>query len=192
MKLLVIVENKFKDVELAIPITIFKTSKQFDVIDYYHPTLKTVTGSDSLVTINNIKNHINPNKYDFVFIPGGAGVQDLRKNKVSINIISEFKRLNKSIIAVCDAPNALKENNIIDNEKFSSYPSSWSTEFRKDNYTKEINSISDNLKFISGNSPYSSTKLAFDALEIFFGKEVALNTFKAYSGQPYINKIEYK
>ncbi|EIE42453.1 hypothetical protein MCANUFG4_00160 [Mycoplasmopsis canis UFG4] len=188
MNLLVIIEDKFKDVELVTPLTIFKTSRQFNKIDFFSPNLKIATGSDGFAKIENILNNIDINDYDLIFIPGGSGAQALRKNQESLKIIKEHFNSGKGIIAVCDAPNVLSENKIITNESFSGYPTNWSVDFRKENWIDQF-VTSENKKLITGNSPFSSTKLAFYALIHLFGYQVALSTYKIFAGKPNAKEI---
>ncbi|WBP84035.1 DJ-1/PfpI family protein [Mycoplasmopsis edwardii] len=189
MNLLVIIENNFKDVELVTPLTIFKTSKQFNKIDFYNPTLKVAKGSDGFAFADNILNEVNIDDYDLIFIPGGSGAQALRKNDKSLNIIKDFyKKEQNKIIAVCDAPNVLSEKSIITNEEFSGYPTDWSIDFRNSNWQDNLVSISKN-KLYTGNSPYSSAKLAFIALIEIFGYKIALSTYKIFAGKPEAKEI---
>ncbi|MCU9936789.1 DJ-1/PfpI family protein [Mycoplasmopsis cynos] len=189
MNLLVIVEDNFKDVELVTPLTIFQTSQKFNKIDFYNPSLKIAKGVNGLAKIENIHNEININDYDMVFIPGGPGSQDLRKNLKSINIIKQlYEKMNKKLVAICDAPNVLSEHKIIQNEKFSSYPTDWSSEYRTSNWTTELISKSNN-KLYTGNSPYSSAKLAFMVIIEVFGYDVALKTYQIFAGSPDAKEI---
>lgn len=188
MKLLVIIEDKFKDVELVTPLTIFKTSNQFNQIDFYNPKLSSATGKDNLAHINKILNNVDIDQYDLIFIPGGPGAQDLRKNIVSLNLVRKHYDAGKPIVAICDAPNVLTEAKVIKNQEFASYPSLWSNNLRKDNWISNLVSYKED-KLITGNSPYASAKLAFITLIKLFGYKVALDTYKSYAGKPDATEI---
>ncbi|QKT05692.1 DJ-1/PfpI family protein [Mycoplasma sp. OR1901] len=183
MKLLVILENNFNDLELVTPITIWSRSNKFEKIDYYNPTLKSAVGQLNLARIDNIKNNVVFSDYDAIFIPGGKGAQVLRNNKQSHDLINKFINNNKFIFAICDAPNALKENNLIPkNTQFTSYPGEWSKLIRETpDYIDTDVIVSNN--FITGSSAMSSEKLAYTVLEQMFDKQTAIDTYNSIIGK---------
>ncbi|WP_406617232.1 DJ-1/PfpI family protein [Mycoplasmopsis adleri] len=122
MKLLVLVHENFNDMELTTVLSVLNKSKEFETVVYFNPNLKIATGQHGVVTLN-LVNDVNYDDFDAIFIPGGQGAKLLRNDPTSIEIIKRFKEKNKYIFAICDAPNVLYENGIIDNQiVYSSYP----------------------------------------------------------------------
>jgi 4-methyl-5(b-hydroxyethyl)-thiazole monophosphate biosynthesis len=67
---------------------------------------------------------INPEKYDYLVLPGGQpGTNNLKNNKKVLDSVRRFQKENKLIGAICAAPTVLQEAGILDNKKVTSYPS---------------------------------------------------------------------
>ncbi|TDV24311.1 4-methyl-5(b-hydroxyethyl)-thiazole monophosphate biosynthesis [Mycoplasmopsis mustelae] len=188
MKLLVFIEDFFNDIELVTPLSIWKKSNKFSQIDFYHHSLKSARGQFGFAQINNILNDINLDEYDLVFIPGGRGAQDLRKNFDALDKIKKLLKQETKIAMICDAPNVLSEHKIIDSS-FTSFPSDWSKEFRKDNYIKTDLVITS--KFMSASSAAVAEKLAYCVLANIFSQQAAIDTFKSITGTTDITYLEH-
>lgn len=65
----------------------------------------------------------DPDSYDAVFLPGGAGVEKLKNNDKVIEIVKAYDKEKKIIIAICAAPLVLEKAGIINGKKVTSYPS---------------------------------------------------------------------
>ncbi|MBN4084109.1 MULTISPECIES: DJ-1/PfpI family protein [unclassified Mycoplasma] len=183
MKLLVILEDNFNDLELVTPITIWSRSNKFEKIDYFNPVLKSANGQLNLAKIDNILNEVDFKDYDAIFIPGGKGAQVLRKNFKSHELINKFVKNQKLVWAICDAPNALKENDLIpENTKFTSFPSEWSKLFRYNKDYEDTDVVVSN-NFITGSSAMTAEKLAYKVLEEIFDKQTAIDTYKSIIGK---------
>ncbi|MBZ4195523.1 DJ-1/PfpI family protein [Mycoplasma tauri] len=122
MKLLVLVHNRFNDTELASVLSTFEKSGEFDEFTFYNPNYIKAQGQHGIINLS-LENDFDFKSFDAIFIPGGAGAKELRNDKISLELIKKFKNDNKYIFAICDAPNVLYENGIIDdNMPYSSFP----------------------------------------------------------------------
>jgi 4-methyl-5(b-hydroxyethyl)-thiazole monophosphate biosynthesis len=66
---------------------------------------------------------IEINEYDFLILPGGQpGTNNLKSNQIIIEWLKKFSNENKMIGAICAAPIILKEANIIQGIRLTSYP----------------------------------------------------------------------
>ncbi|WP_406615256.1 DJ-1/PfpI family protein [Mycoplasmopsis hyopharyngis] len=121
MNLLVLVHPHFNDIELVNTIACLKKANMLTKLTYYNPNHIQATGQYEIVTIN-LENEVDFSKYDALFIPGGKGAQELRKDQKSLAVIDKFIIDKKDIFAICDAPNVLYENGYLDNFNYSSFP----------------------------------------------------------------------
>ncbi|WP_036430231.1 DJ-1/PfpI family protein [Mycoplasmopsis felis] len=189
MNLLVVLEDNYNDIELVTPLSIWKKSNCFNKITFYHPNLKQIQGQFGYSLINTIENNIDINEYDLMFIPGGKAANTLRNNQISKDLISKFFSLNKDILAICDAPNTLREFNVINDEKFTSYPSVWSSQYRiGENYTS--NSVELSNKLITAKSANVAKEFAYKVLNHYFGFDKTKDTYQAISGNQDITELK--
>ncbi|VEU76272.1 DJ-1/PfpI family protein [Mycoplasmopsis columboralis] len=170
MKVLVILENKFNDVELVTPLSCLRRADESVEIDYFNPELTSVSSQYGVITIHNVKNSVNINDYDLLFVPGGPGAQSLRTDEVSLEMIKKFP--NK-IAAICDAPNTLREHDIIDETiQYSAYPSSWAKEFRSNNYQQSyVTNLLSTNKLITARCADAAMQLGYELVNHFYGAE---------------------
>lgn len=168
MKLLVLVHNNFSDIELATVIGVLDKSYEFEKIDYFNYDKSKVIGQHGVVKLE-IKDDIDPEAYDAIFIPGGKSARELREDERSIRLIRKYKAAKKYIFSICDAPNALFETGIIDDSiVYSSYPIS-EIEFRKGKLRNDAHASAQG-KMITGKSPASSIAFALLIVKILFGQ----------------------
>ncbi|EIN14927.1 Hypothetical protein MAGb_5440 [Mycoplasmopsis agalactiae 14628] len=170
MKLLVIVHNRFNDMELVSVLSVLKRSKQIEEITYFNPSYKSATGQHNIVTLD-LVNKIDESYYDAIFIPGGAGAKELREDKESLEIIKNFRKLNKYVFAICDAPNALYENGIItESEVYSSFPIEnidiTCSKNRSDNLVSQSN------KLFTGKAAAAGTELGLLIIKSLYGSQL--------------------
>ncbi|UUD36168.1 DJ-1/PfpI family protein [Mycoplasmopsis citelli] len=170
MKILVVLENRFNDIELTNPLSCLRRADEKLEIDYYHPSLKSIKSQYGLFEITNIKNLVNLDDYDLLFIPGGYAAQLLRSNEEALKLISTFKG---PIAAICDAPNTLREHNLIDqNTPYSGYPSQWSEELRSLNYKPDyVTNLLKDKKLITARCADAGMQLGYELVEHFYGQE---------------------
>ena len=175
MKLLVVVIEKFQEIELYGFLGSLKRSQKVEKITYWNPDGQNeVIGVNQIGSIKTEISNIDVNEYDAIFVPGGAACIALRTNKKAINLINKFVENDKWIFAICDGPNALYDNKIFIDKNYSSYPikniSLVSGKNRNKNY------VSVDGKYITGKCPSASIDLGLKVIEILYGKELAQKT----------------
>ncbi|MDC4163623.1 DJ-1/PfpI family protein [Mycoplasma sp. T363T] len=170
MKLLVLTLKEFQDIELVSFASILTASNKFSKIDYYSPDNQdSVVGQFNVAHIKTIKS-FNVNDYDAIYVPGGVGAIHLRSNQKGLECVKEFVQNNKLVIAICDAPNALSENNILNkDDKYIS----WSDgTMNGANRIKDFNTqLNCSNKLITARCSLTTLELAFYTLEVLFSKE---------------------
>ncbi|ADE19386.1 DJ-1/PfpI family protein [Mycoplasma crocodyli] len=170
MNILVLLHDKFNDVEFTGFMACLIRSGKVKGIQYYNPTLKQVTGQFGLTHLK-INDKFQYELYDAIFIPGGPAAQDLREDKKSLEIVKKFYLDKKYVYAICDAPNALYENDIFDEDvRYSSYPMPNLVASR--NRTEAMVTVGgDHL--ITGRCAMSGVELGIAAVKQLFGEETA-------------------
>jgi protease I len=66
--------------------------------------------------------HIKPEDYDALVLPGGRAPEYLRLNPRVLEIVQHFSKANKPIAAICHAAQILATANVLKGKKCSAYP----------------------------------------------------------------------
>jgi 4-methyl-5(b-hydroxyethyl)-thiazole monophosphate biosynthesis len=66
---------------------------------------------------------IDPRNFDLLLIPGGPGVDGLRKDGRAAVLAREFGAAGKTVAAICAAPLVLKDAGLLDGRKFTAHDS---------------------------------------------------------------------
>ncbi len=72
--------------------------------------------------LNATFDHVKPEDYDALIIPGGRAVEYLRLNPRIIEIVHHFSKTNKPIAAICHAAQVLAAAGVLAGKKCSAYP----------------------------------------------------------------------
>lgn len=181
MKLLVLLIDKYQEIEVYGFLGALNRSKKIEKITYWNPENKNeVVGSNQIGSIKTESGDIDVNNYDAIFVPGGAACINLRTNKKAISLIKEFIKQDKWVFSICDGPNALYDNQINEDKEYASYPieniSQVSSQKRSKNYI-----IADG-KYITGKCPSTSIDLGIKVIEILYGKELATQAYNQLYG----------
>ncbi|SJZ58066.1 DJ-1/PfpI family protein [Mycoplasmopsis verecunda] len=181
LKLLVVLENNFNDIELNSTLSVLLASGQVERYDYFIPKNNVATGQFGVVNIISHKKDINLNDYNAIFIPGGRGAQELRQDTETLNLIKSFYDADKYVFAICDAPNTLMEAKVVPNAVvYSSYPSQWSIPTRGLNRSKELTSV--NRKYITGKNALAATDLGFRIIKELYGQDKMVELYNKING----------
>lgn len=181
MNLLVVTIEGFQEIEMHGVLGVLNRSNKFNKITYWNPDgLNEVSGSNKIGFIKTINGDIDVNNYEAIFIPGGAACLNLRTNKKAIDLIKKFIENNKWIISICDGPNAIYDNNIFIDKKYSSYPIANISNISGKNRTKEY--ICVDGKYITGKCPSASINLGIKVIETIFGAELAQKVYNEVFG----------
>lgn len=181
MKLLVITIENFQDIEMHGFIGTIKRSQKIEKITYWNPNdKKEVWDVNKIGFIKTECGNINVDEYDAIFIPGGAACIALRTDKKAIDLIKEFINKDKWIFAICDGPNALYDNNIFVDKKYSSFPIENIKNFSGKNRNKDFITVDE--KYITGKCPSSAIDLGLKVIEVLYGKDLSNNIYKGLYG----------
>ncbi|WLP85576.1 DJ-1/PfpI family protein [Mycoplasma seminis] len=181
LKILVLVENNFNDIELTSTLSVLKAADVVEQITYFSPEIYQAQGQFGITQLNDVEQMVVFDQYDAIFIPGGRGAQTLRKDKISLQIVKYFYNSNKYVFAICDAPNVLMEAKILKSEcTYSSYPSEWSLSTRGANRSNEMTSVDG--KLITGKNAFAAPLLGLRIIKELYGEELEQATYLRING----------
>jgi protease I len=72
--------------------------------------------------LNATFDHIKPEDYDALVLPGGRAPEYIRLNPRIIEIVHHFSKANKPIAAICHAAQILAAAGVLEGKKCSAYP----------------------------------------------------------------------
>jgi len=121
MKVLIISDDGFEDLELLVPYYRFKEAgMQVDIASKKRGDIKGKHGYE--VTANRMYEEINPDEYDMLFIPGGKAPAKVRKDEAALAITRHFMESNKPVAAICHGPQVLVSAGVMKGRRATSWP----------------------------------------------------------------------
>lgn len=170
MRVLILVLEKYQDIELVGVMATLNNSGHLEKATYYNPNEKTnIFGSNKIGSIMTVSTY-NIEEYDAIFIPGGQSAQELRVNQLALNVVKHFIDNDKYIISMCDSPNALCDAKLLTDKKYVSYPIKDIEKFACANRVANEIVMVDG-KYITGRGPASSLELGLKVIEILISKK---------------------
>lgn len=186
MKLLVILYSDFNDMELVTTLSVIEKAQQNVHFEYINPPSNkdgksfTAVGQHGIVEklIYSDGGDVQIDEYDAVFIPGGKQAKILRQDLAGQELIKKFYDAKKYVFAICDAPNALKDSQIIQEQNYSSYP----IDRLKAGVNRNDKLATVDGKLITGKSPYSAYWFGLTIVKTLFGEKIASQVDLALHG----------
>jgi 4-methyl-5(b-hydroxyethyl)-thiazole monophosphate biosynthesis len=147
----------FEEIEAITPTDIWKRIG-FEVITV-GVNGKQIKGAHGIIITADIEiDEVAPESADAIFLPGGMpGSVNLRDNDKVIEIIQKVYSENKIVSAICAAPIALAKAGILENKKFTCYPS-FEKEINEDLYTNNMVEVTENI--VTGKGPGAAFEFA--------------------------------
>jgi putative intracellular protease/amidase len=174
MRFACLLADGFEDIEaLGTSALLRRAGFEVDFISVYNN--KNVEGSyHTVVTdLKNIKN-LEVDNYDGIFLPGGRAAYALRENEIVKNVVNDFHKHNKWMLAICAAPTIYGLMGLLDNKKYISFPG---TEKEMGNAIRvDAKAVSDG-RFITARSAGAVYDFVFEIIKTING-EAALEKFK--------------
>lgn len=176
MRALMIIPEEFGEMETF---TVLNILRKADI----HVTLASmsasiVTGSCKTRVISDKKlSEIDANSYDIVILPGGPGYKNLLHSLDVLNLVKNFNKQNKIIVAISESPVVLAEAGIIDDKIATVHPG----------YEKKIPRVRDARVVIAKNiltarSASSAADLTLKLVDAITDKSVALRVRRSIDG----------
>ncbi|MDR2377264.1 MAG: DJ-1/PfpI family protein [Puniceicoccales bacterium] len=119
--ILVLLGEKFEEIELVIPVSVWRYARQTVII-------ASCTDSLSVRGVNGVT--VSADEYlrdaevssDILFLPGGDGHETLRKNSLVLEKIRAYAEKKKLIAAICAAPLLLLDCGLLEGRHHTAYP----------------------------------------------------------------------
>lgn len=112
----------FEEIELVTPVDLLRRAGIEVVIASLHR--KTAVGRGGIRVEADVSlAGLNPGTFDLLFIPGGPGVGDLRKDGRAATLAREFAAAGKPVAAICAAPLVLMDAGLLAGKRFTAHQS---------------------------------------------------------------------
>ena len=180
MKVLILYADGFEDVEALATRDVLVRAK-IDVMDVKINESEQLVTSSHKVSISGFKSikNINVDEFNAIILPGGSrGVNNLLNSNEVIELVKEFHNKNKLVCAICAAPMVLDKAGILENKKFTCYPSC--EVGLKGIYTGEEVVVLDRM--ITARSMLYSIPFGLAIIEKLLGKEVRETIYRQIAG----------
>ncbi|MGB9602590.1 MAG: DJ-1 family glyoxalase III [Verrucomicrobiia bacterium] len=111
----------FEEIEFVAPVDIMRRAG-IEVTIVSLTDQKPVVGrSNIVIQAEKLIDEINPDDYGLLFIPGGPGVKEARKNAQLVKLAERFGKSGKFVAAICAAPTILSDAGLLAGRKFTSH-----------------------------------------------------------------------
>ncbi len=121
-RVLCLLNDGFEEIEVVTPVDLLRRAEVEVVIASLGD--KTATGRGGIrIEADTLLADVNPAGFDMLFIPGGPGVWDMRKDGRAAKLAQEFAAAQKSVAAICAAPLILMDAGLLEGRHFTAYHS---------------------------------------------------------------------
>ncbi|MDR0545786.1 MAG: DJ-1/PfpI family protein [Mycoplasmataceae bacterium] len=177
-KIAVLVANKSEEIEVVVPIDIWKRAGLFVKTISIEKKKNVVLARGTKLSCDTTLDQQNLNQFHAIFIPGGAGY--IRFNtelgiKVKTFVQKSFTNKDTWFLAICAAPSLFAHWNVLGNNKITCHPDIDHTSFIKNYVNKDV-VVSHN--FITANAPGTAHTFAFKVVENLVSNKMALEVKK--------------
>ena len=169
-KVLIIISTGFEEIEAVSIIDILRRA-QVEVVIATINDLLTVGANSIVIQANQYLKDIKSfEEFDMVVLPGGAqNTYNLAESELVKTTLQRMKENDKFIGAICAAPYALHEANVL-NEKYTCYPS-FEEKIDSATYLSDEIVVKDS-KVITSQGPATVMQFALELVKTLKGEEV--------------------
>lgn len=167
-KVIIPISNGFEEIEAISIIDVLRRA-DIDVTIAAVKDIQTIGAHDIKITADCKIEDIDAKEFDMIILPGGLpNAFTLAENNNVQNILKQMKEQNKHIGAICAAPYALHQANVL-NKNFTCYPS-FEEKIRQDGYHNEDDIVIDD-KVITSRGPATAMNFALEIIKILLNEE---------------------
>jgi protease I len=121
---IILTADKFEDFELFVPY--FRLMEEGVAVDVAAPAKETLTGENGYFfeNVDLTIDEVDPQKYDFLFIPGGhpqGAPTTVRNSKHAQEVARAFFEADKPVAAICHGPYLLISADLIAGRRLTSF-----------------------------------------------------------------------
>lgn len=119
---LCLLNDGFEEIEVVTPVDLLRRADIKVVIAAMGN--KTAVGRDGIrIEADALLAEVDPSAFDMLFIPGGPGVGEMRRDGRAAALAKEFSAAGKSLAAICAAPLVLMDAGLLEGRRFTAYRS---------------------------------------------------------------------
>jgi len=176
-KIVLPISNGFEEIEAISVIDICRRAG-IEVTIAALEDIQTTGAQNITITADCMIEDINENDFDMIVLPGGLpNAFTLRDNEKIQTLLKEFKQKDKNIAAICAAPTALHQADVL-NKNYTCYPS-FEEQIRLDGYQADKSKVIVDDKVITSRGPGTAMAFALEIVRTLKGEEVSHNIKKA-------------
>ena len=180
-KVLIIISTGFEEMEAVTIIDILRRANIEVVICTINDIL-TVGAHGIVIQANQYLKNIDCSIFDMVILPGGGvNTQNLAKSSLVKQTLQQMKNDNKFIGAICAAPYALHEANVL-NTQYTCYPN-FEEKIDSSSYKQNDNVVIDG-KVITSKGPATTIEFSLTLVKLLTNDETLLKIKKSLLVKP--------
>lgn len=181
MKGLVIVGDKFEDVEFVAPIDVLKRHGDEIVVASVMHRLEVKSAREIIMKTDTVLENVNLDNFDFLFIPGGPGAFQILVNMKEVEkVILYFATKGKLVASICAAPMLVGRLGLFKNLNYTVYPG-FESKIVGGFYQKDKGVVCDK-NFITGKSMFYAIELGLEIVKYFYGEKDKINLLEQLKG----------
>ncbi len=124
MRVLCVVTDGFEEIEMITPVDLLRRAEVEVVIASL--AAGPATGRCGVkVMPDKLLWDVDAADFDLLFLPGGPGVKELRKDGRAATLAAEFVAAGKTVAAICAAPLVLHDAGLLAGRRFTAHDSTW-------------------------------------------------------------------
>lgn len=171
-KVLIIISTGFEEIEAISIIDILRRAN-IEVIIATINDILTLGANGIVIQANQYLKDVDISIFDMIVLPGGGqNTQNLASSTEVKQSLQTMKKSDKYIAAICAAPYALHEANVL-NDKYTCYPS-FEKKIDSSNYDSQSEVVVDK-KVITSQGPATAMQFSLELVKILTNEETYLN-----------------
>lgn len=171
-KILILAAQGFEELELLMPAALWRRAGLQAIIASISSDLN-VTGQQNItIQADILLKDENIQEFDMLFIPGGKGYIHISESEMAMKAIDYFVSHKKFVTAICAGPTVLAQAGYLNGKKAVCYPAV--KDLLKGAVWTDQKVVYD-PPFLTGKGAGASAELAFTAIELLAGSDLALH-----------------
>lgn len=121
-RVLCLLSDGFEEIEVVTPVDLLRRAGVKVVIASLGA--RTATGRGGIrIEADVVLADVEPTAFDLLFIPGGPGVEEMRRDGRAAGLAGDFAAAGKTVAAICAAPLILMDAGLLEGRHFTAYHS---------------------------------------------------------------------
>jgi 4-methyl-5(b-hydroxyethyl)-thiazole monophosphate biosynthesis len=171
-RVLIVLSRGFEELEAVAPLDLLRRAGIEVLAASTGADLAVAGGRGIVIVADVLLRDCLSERFDMLILPGGPGVEDLRRNQAVINLVRRYREEGVPIAAICAAPLVLADAGVLADSKVTSFPASREgLQGRIREYSEERVVVDGGI--ITSRGAGSSEEFALKLIEILLGAPAA-------------------